>query len=393
MARVRALAQAACLAIILLAQGTISQRHPIKEALLLHTDAYGNATFEDCVWRKEKEVCPDPDVNLHLYTEADPLKNVVDLSSQDWLRQSGWDPAHENVLLIHGYAGGDDTLPIVVLRDAYLRRGGYNVFMLDWGTLCQPPCYVAAVHNLRPVARCVAEALGALRRAGLRTDNLTCVGHSLGAHLCGIIANYLTFRLNRIIGLDPARPLIRSAPALRLDPGDARAVHVLHTNAGRYGEAARLGHADFCLNGGRSQPYCEDTPTGHEAARHEALGEEFTISILGINGFFHYDAEAWVRSMGLEPVEPLLEGLLPDHGYIVDFDGRPRIFANALGLVHIYRCPLLLEALEEVDFFEDAPAGGGNSSMMRRAGLLFEDVPGGVVILRCCASRAVIFRE
>lgn len=66
---------------------------------------------------------------------------------------------------------------------------------------------------------------------------------------------------NRVTGLDPARPLIRSAPAMRLDPGDARAVHVLHTNAGRYGEAARLGHADFCLNGGRSQPYCEDTPS------------------------------------------------------------------------------------------------------------------------------------
>ncbi|KAH9629682.1 hypothetical protein HF086_001495 [Spodoptera exigua] len=267
MARERAHAQITCLATaLILAQAVLSQRHPIKEALLLHNDAFGNATFEDCVWRRDKEICPDPDVNLHLYTEADPVKNVVDLSSLDWLRQSGWDPAHENILLIHGYAGGDDTLPIVVLRDAYLRRGGYNVFMLDWGALCQPPCYVAAVHNLRPVARCVAEALATLRRAGLRTDNLTCVGHSLGAHLCGIIANYLTFRLNRIIGLDPARPLIRSAPALRLDPGDARAVHVLHTNAGRYGEGARLGHADFCLNGGRSQPYCEDTPSDASGA-------------------------------------------------------------------------------------------------------------------------------
>lgn len=72
--------------------------------------------------------------------------------------------------------------------------------MLDWGKLCQPPCYVAAVHNLRPAARCAAEALGSLRKAGLRPDRLTCVGHSLGAHMCGIIANYLTFRLNRIIG-------------------------------------------------------------------------------------------------------------------------------------------------------------------------------------------------
>ncbi|KOB76934.1 Lipase, partial [Operophtera brumata] len=150
------------------------ERHPIKEALLLHNDSYSNVTFEDCIWRRDREPCPDPDVTLHLYTETEPVKNV-------------------------------------------------------------PPCYVAAVHNLRPAARCAAEALGSLRKAGLRPDRLTCVGHSLGAHMCGIIANYLTFRLNRII-----------------DPGDARAVHVLHTNAGRYGEAARLGHADFCLNGGRS---------------------------------------------------------------------------------------------------------------------------------------------
>ncbi|KAL4715481.1 hypothetical protein ACJJTC_009107 [Scirpophaga incertulas] len=248
------------IAVALFYQGIIAQRHPIKEALFLHNGNYTNASFEDCVWRREKEPCPDPDVFLHLYTEAEPVKKVVDLFSEDWLRQSGWEPSHETILLIHGYAGGDDTLPISVLRDAYLRRGGYNVLMLDWGALCQPPCYVAAVHNLRSVARCVADGLGTLRRAGLRPDRLTCVGHSLGAHLCGILANYLTFRLNRIIGLDPARPLIRSAPALRLDPGDARAVHVLHTNAGRYGEAARLGHADFCLNGGRSQPYCEDTP-------------------------------------------------------------------------------------------------------------------------------------
>ncbi|XP_053612245.1 pancreatic lipase-related protein 2-like [Plodia interpunctella] len=245
---------------LLFAFDTLAQRNPIKEALYLHNDNFTNVSFEDCVWKRDREPCPDPDVFLHLYTAAEPEKKVVDLSSEDWLRQSGWEPTHETILLIHGYAGGDDTLPITVLRDAYLRRGGYNVFMLDWGALCQPPCYVAAVHNLRPVARCAAEALGSLRRAGLRPDRLTCVGHSLGAHLCGIMANFLSFRLNRIIGLDPARPLIRSAPALRLDPGDARAVHVLHTNAGRYGEASRLGHADFCLNGGRSQPYCEDTP-------------------------------------------------------------------------------------------------------------------------------------
>lgn len=40
-----------------------------------------------------------------------------DVTQTDWLRNSGWDANKENIILIHGYAGGDDTLPISVLRD------------------------------------------------------------------------------------------------------------------------------------------------------------------------------------------------------------------------------------------------------------------------------------
>uniref|UniRef100_A0A1B0D5B1 Uncharacterized protein n=1 Tax=Phlebotomus papatasi TaxID=29031 RepID=A0A1B0D5B1_PHLPP len=117
---------------------------------------------------------------------------------------------------------------------AYLRHGNYNVFVADWGPLAQPPCYVAAVHNLRPVARCFAKLFTFLRDSGLRVEKTTCVGHSLGAHVCGLMANYLTFRLEKIIGLDPARPLVKLGNAFRLDSGDAKAVQVLHTNAGHY---------------------------------------------------------------------------------------------------------------------------------------------------------------
>lgn len=71
------------------------------------------------------------------------------------------------------------------------------------------------------------------------------------AHICGLMSNHLNFRLERIIALDPARPLIRPGNQNRLDSGDARAVQVIHTNAGYYGEAGRVGHIDFCVNGGR----------------------------------------------------------------------------------------------------------------------------------------------
>lgn len=71
------------------------------------------------------------------------------------------------------------------------------------------------------------------------------------------MSRYVLFRLHRIIALDPARPLVTAA--VRLSSGDASAVHVLHTNAGHYGESGRAGHVDFCINGGKIQPYCENS--------------------------------------------------------------------------------------------------------------------------------------
>jgi phospholipase A1 protein A len=133
------------------------------------------------------------------------------------------------------YPGGEDALPMSVLRDAYLRNGSYNVFLVDWGKLCAAPCYPAAVSNMRPIARCLAAALTSLRNHGLPIERTSCVGHSLGAHICGIMANYLLFRMSRIVALDPARPLIRPGLVNRLDSGDADFVEVVHTNAGYYG--------------------------------------------------------------------------------------------------------------------------------------------------------------
>jgi len=89
---------------------------------------------------------------------------------------------------------------LVFSSAAYLNDGKYNVFAVDWGKLAAVPCYAAAVHNLKPVAKCAALMLSRLRTAGLGVDRLTCVGHSLGAHLCGVMANYLPFRMHRIIG-------------------------------------------------------------------------------------------------------------------------------------------------------------------------------------------------
>lgn len=43
----------------------------------------------------------------------------------------------------------------------------------------------------------------------------------------------------------------------RLDPSDAKHVHVIHTNGGFLGFLKPIGHADFYPNGGMNQKGCK----------------------------------------------------------------------------------------------------------------------------------------
>jgi len=61
--------------------------------------------------------------------------------------------------------------------------------------------------------------------------------------------------------LDPAKPLLQAKNKKdRMDAGDAIQVQVIHTNAGFFGMSGLQGDVDFCMNGGRIQPYCKNTP-------------------------------------------------------------------------------------------------------------------------------------
>ena len=62
------------------------------------------------------------------------------------------------------------------------------------------------------------------------------IGHSLGAHIAGYTGEKLIDleqgKLGRITALDPAQPLFQDMPEfVRLDPGDAEFVDVIHTDA------------------------------------------------------------------------------------------------------------------------------------------------------------------
>ncbi|XP_046426532.1 phospholipase A1 member A-like [Neodiprion fabricii] len=232
-------------------------RGPIQEAF--QNGLAAQYRPEDCVWRREYEHrCPDPDIHVYLHKLG---KERIELQqgseeSRDWLNNVNFDPGLDNVFLIHGFNGGDGVMPTAVLRDAYVRNGSYNVFAVDWGAMVKSPCYPAAVANIRFVGSCLAKVLTNLRDLGMSVPRTSCVGHSLGAHLCGVIANYLPFRWERIFGLDPARPLISPSRLNRLDITDAKFVCAVRTNTGYYGDSLPVGHVDMCANGGKAQPSC-----------------------------------------------------------------------------------------------------------------------------------------
>ena len=60
-----------------------------------------------------------------------------------------------------------------------------------------------------------------------------CVGHSLGAHVCGFMGRESDVQLDKIIGMDPAGPIFeKNFEFDRLNSGSAKMVEAIHTNTG-----------------------------------------------------------------------------------------------------------------------------------------------------------------
>uniref|UniRef100_A0A2S2P627 Lipase member H-B n=1 Tax=Schizaphis graminum TaxID=13262 RepID=A0A2S2P627_SCHGA len=227
-----------------------------------------NLNYWQCVMKRTDQ-CPDMDIKIFLYSSGAKRKKLIDVRNKNTLRYSGWDPSKKNVIIIHGFNGTESKTPMTIIRNAYLNRKDYNVFTVDWEPLTFFPCYLSSLSNTRLVAQCTAQFYAHLTYSGASAYDIHCVGHSLGAHICGMISNHLTHRQHKIIGLDPARPLVDryGSAEFRLTRDDATMVQVIHTNAGFLGELPQVGHVDFCVNGGRLQPSCAKEPRNIRRAR------------------------------------------------------------------------------------------------------------------------------
>lgn len=73
--------------------------------------------------------------------------------------------------------------------------------MVDWEPLTKFPCYISALQNTMLVAQCTAHLYALIMENGGNAYKTTCVGHSLGAHVCGMLSNHLDVKQHKIVGI------------------------------------------------------------------------------------------------------------------------------------------------------------------------------------------------
>lgn len=84
---------------------------------------------------------------------------------------------------------------------AYLKKGAFNVVVLDWSSVGDNTCYPSvAEHGLRSVGRLLSRLLDQLVTGGVSLARVHVVGFSLGAHVAGIAGTNTRGLLSRITG-------------------------------------------------------------------------------------------------------------------------------------------------------------------------------------------------
>lgn len=201
-----------------------------------------------------------------LYTRLNPSDGQLIRAQNQSIERSNLDIKKKIKFIIHGFIDTPLSNWVKDMRDELLKTQDVNIIVVDWagGSL---PLYTQATANTRLVGLEIAYLINYLvKNYELDPREIHIIGHSLGAHTAGY-AGALVPGLGRITGLDPAEPYFQGMPAhVRLDPGDAELVDVIHTDGKGifflgYGMSQPCGHLDFYPNDGKEQPGCDITQT------------------------------------------------------------------------------------------------------------------------------------
>ncbi|XP_060083640.1 inactive pancreatic lipase-related protein 1-like [Ylistrum balloti] len=174
----------------------------------------------------------------------------------------------DTIFLIHGWMDSAKNPKFRKMRKTLIRFNDVNVIAVNWKRGAGHNLYYQSAANTRIIAAMISKFLLRLQyELGYSMEKVHIIGHSLGAQMAGYIGTEVK-GIGRISGIDPAGPSFEGyPPETVLDPTDANFVDILHTDARDlfvlghpgFGAKSRMGHADFYVNGGHSQPGCPST--------------------------------------------------------------------------------------------------------------------------------------
>ncbi|KAH8281617.1 hypothetical protein KR054_001782 [Drosophila jambulina] len=201
-----------------------------------------------------------------------------------------FNPDLDTKILVHGWKSSTMSNSIQSIRGAYIERGQVNVFAINWKDQADNIYYLTPARYTVQVGRAVAKLIDLLvEEKDADPQRIHLIGHSLGAHIMGYAGSYTKYRVNRITGLDPARPAFEDCigPENHLDDTDANFVDVIHSCAGYLGFRRPIGMVDFYPNGGGPpQPGCKELSQIFTGCSHGRSYEYYAESINSPKGFY-----------------------------------------------------------------------------------------------------------
>ncbi|KAK3095148.1 hypothetical protein FSP39_010814 [Pinctada imbricata] len=226
---------------------------------------------------KEIKTPQTPDVvNTHfkVFNRQHQTTPYYNLGGSNWLGSmnkldSHLDPSKKTKILVHGFLGNGDNDWIRDTTKALLKKGDFNIIVVDWRGGSQWP-YEQAAGNSILVGEELAVLLSYIHSSGhINYADVHIIGHSLGAQIAAQAGESTLGKIGRITALDPADPGF-SGKALdkRLDKSDALFVDVIHSDGSHFnllsgfGTKDAVGDIDFYPNGGEHQPGCSEKPVG-----------------------------------------------------------------------------------------------------------------------------------
>ena len=124
--------------------------------------------------------------------------------------------ASKNFIISHGWNDDRNGNTKWLVQALEKTENNCNIFGIDWSKKATYPSFLVSLSANRPaleipnVAYQVINGLCAIFRttkSNLRINNLHLIGHSHGAHLCGLIAHNLNFKSKRLTALDASTQL------------------------------------------------------------------------------------------------------------------------------------------------------------------------------------------